>query len=204
MNGGADGTTRGPLGEFLHTSGSLFHLTDVDALVCDQETDFEGDGVQGTVLLAGCTNGSKLVFFNSEPVQPGDGVVDEVIVGNVGGGIDGTYTLERWIFDDVPEHSLSPTLPSGPDTRLWYNDDPGQDPDNDRVAPFCATDPRVVGTNGQRQFDLPDGLDPDDVLPVVDDIAHTTCIIVDQRTVVDSVQGDFILFSIGDFGRGFR
>lgn len=196
LGGGTENSIRGPLGSFLHTDDTLFHLTEVDVLECGEETDFSGQGVEGTVLLANC-DGAKLVFFTSQPVDAGDGDVDEVSYGNVGGGIEGSYTLERWIFDNVPEHSTDtdwPPSPAGDDPRLWYNDDPLQDPDNDRVAPFCDTDPR------SGPFQIDDGEDPGSILPD----GHTTCIIVDQRTVTSSVEGDFILFSIGDPKRGFR
>lgn len=200
LNGGADGTEPGPLGDFLHTNDSLFHITDVENVTCNAAATPLGEegGLQGTFFLANCGDATgKPIAFEADTAN------NEVTITNVGGGIPGAYTLETWTFLPVPTTAV-----------LRYDDGDGE-----FLAQFCLIDPR--NPDG---ITVPDGIDTDTVLPLNEqtgsdpDDRHTTCIIVEARTTVGQVdfgtdespdiktaiKADFVLFSNGDASRRFR
>jgi len=164
----------------------LFFLTDVEKLVCGAAaTPFGDDDLGGDVTLA-CQSGFKIVRYSSSPLD------NRVIVTTVGDNTTGfSYTVENWHFD---------AQPASADPHLEYNDgDPVTDPWLD--APFCLDDPRDLAG-------YPAGLTEEQVTALFPG-TDTTCIVVETRTtvggeVVADILGDYLVVSIGDFGRGFK
>ncbi|MCH7919223.1 MAG: hypothetical protein IIC50_14715 [Planctomycetes bacterium] len=188
LNGGADGTEPGPLGDFLHTNDSLFHITDVENVTCNTAATPLGEegGPQGTFFLANCGGATgKSIAFEADTAN------NEVTITNVGAGIPGAYTLETWTFLPVPTTAV-----------LRYDDGDGE-----FLAQFCLIDPR--NPDG---ITVPDGIDTNTVLPLIEQTngRHTTCVVQETKTTLGQfdfgtgIKAKFILFSTGDATRSFR
>jgi|GEM_PF-2202704 len=192
INGGADGTEPGPLGDFLHTNDSLFHITDVENVTCNTAATPLGEegGPQGTFFLANCGGATgKSIAFEADTAN------NEVTITNVGAGIPGAYTLETWTFLPVPTTAV-----------LRYDDGDGE-----FLAQFCLIDPR--NPDG---ITVPDGIDTDTVLPLNEQTMfdpndrHTTCVVQETKTTLGQfdfgtgIEAEFILFSTGDASRSYR
>ena len=188
LNGGADGTEPGPLGDFLHTNDSLFHITDVENVTCNTAATPLGEegGPQGTFFLANCGGATgKSIAFEADTAN------NEVTITNVGAGIPGAYTLETWTFLPVPTTAV-----------LRYDDGDGE-----FLAQFCLIDPR--NPDG---ITVPDGIDTNTVLPLIEQTngRHTTCVVQETKTTLGQsdfgtgIEAKFILFSTGDATRSFR
>lgn len=194
LGGGQDNTPRAPLGDFLHTDDSLFHLTDIQSLECGVPAELGDEELGGTYTLQGCL-GFKTITFVADRDE------NEVIITNVGDGPEGAYSVESWTF-----------LPAPVGSQLFYDDGFSDGTTTEFPALFCLDDPRV-------DPDWPGDLTPEDYLPPnpgtdQEDGLHTTCIIEEMRTTSGqmdfgegpetSIIAEFLLLSIGDAGRSFR
>lgn len=200
---------RGPLGLFLGTNDTLFHITDMHA--CGGEPiEFEGEGFVGTYELLGCT-GAKGIVIEADVDS------NEITITHSGPVLEGAFSIEEWTF-----------LPAPTNARLEYDDgfrDGGWVPPvlippypggSWLLAPFCLDDP---------EEDLPD-IDPLTFLPPIaaeattyddetgNDPVHTTCIITETKTTMGqfdlgsgletAIRYKVKLLSIADSGRSFR
>lgn len=143
-------------------------------------------------MTLACPEGFKIVRYSSSPLN------NRVNVATVGDNTEGfSYTVENWHFD---------AQPASADPHLEYNDgDPSIEAEW-AFAPFCLDDPRDYSgyPTGLTETQVTD-LFPGD---------HTTCIVKEKRTTVGSttvgddlvaeIVGDYLVVSIGDFGRGYK